>query len=190
MAKNSDVNYGLVASLPPATMDAVAGRLPGNGTAAEKVSGFVTSLLRDLATGGIFIPPDWAARVRAVLDPASPERITETVEKVAQRRGDCTVVEWVVDPTQVNFYREQADNNGLTLEQQVKAHLDYAFANGWLGTGAPEPFKILLTGEQYRRLQERFLKDIVTGADVMAEFDKTAPIEEEEDPVLASLRRQ
>jgi hypothetical protein len=77
------------------------------------------------------------------------------------------VVEWVVDPTQISFYAMQAENLGVSLAHQLKAHMDLAYSQGWFGQTAPDLFKLLLSQEQYRDLQKMFAKDIVTGADVM-----------------------
>ena len=101
-----------------------------------------------------------------------PEKIVEAVEKSAGRSWDSVRVEWVPDATHLAFYKQLADANGITLEHELKTLLDFAYSQGWFGMAAPDPFKILLTPEQFRTLQEMFGKDIPTGADVMEKIQQ------------------
>ena len=138
------------------------------------------------------IPPDLASRIQVAIDTLDPAAITEHVEKAVNRQGEAVVVNWVVDPTQIQFYQSLADNAGISLEQQLKSLLDYAFSQGWFNSAAPDPFKILLDAEQWRFLQKLFGKDLPTGEDVinrmLEESGTTFEPEGEEDLVLDSLR--
>lgn len=182
MAK-SNVSFGLGVNLT--VQEATA--LCGGQASPERLSVIATNLLRQLAGGGIMIPPEWAQRVDEAIHTAEPAAIVEHVEKAVGKQGDYTTVEWLVDPTQIGFYKMQADNAGISLAMQLKAHMDYGYGNGWLGQTAPEPFKILLTPEQYRELQQLFARDIVVGQDIMNALGGVLPAAAEDDLVLETL---
>lgn len=190
MAKsnNSVSIYGVLVSLAEAEASAIAERVAGPAQPGEKLNQVGTELMRGLAKGGVMIPPEWAVRISAAIGATDPASIVEAVEKSAGRCGEATRVEWIVDPTHIAFYQMQADNAGVSLNHQVKAHLDYAYEQGWLGGSAPDPFKLLLTAEQYRHLQQIFHKDNVTGADVIERLSAGATPEEEYDPIMESLK--
>jgi hypothetical protein len=184
MAKH-EVVYEISVKLSETEAAAISAR---GGT----LSATATTLLRDYARGGAVIPAEWAARIQAAIDTVEASAIVDHVEKSVGRHGESVVVEWVVDPTQIQFYREQAENAGMTLQQQLKAHMDYGYAQGWLGSTAPDPFKLLLTAEQYRWLRQLCEKDVVTGSDVIARLHQAGATpsfvtEDDEDLVLNAL---
>ena len=191
MAKNSNTNYGLVVSLSDVEANAITTAQPAGQTASDKLSIVAGGLLRDLAKGGAMVPPEHATRIEAAIGTTDPAAITAAVEQSVGRSGESTVVRWIVDPTQVQFYQSLADNNGVTLEQELKSLMDYAYGNGWFGMGAPDVFKILLDAGQYRELQKMFERDIVTGEDIMdrlrKEFRGTFAPEEEDALVFDAL---
>lgn len=190
MGKNN--NYGLVVGLSEAEANAITEHVSGPYTSTEGKLGVVaTGLLRDLVKGGVMIGPEWATRIETAIGTTEAQAIVEAVERVAGKIGEATIVPWIVDPTQLPFYQSLADNRDFTLAQQLKAVMDYAYEQGWFGMGAPDPFKILLTAEQWRALQQIFGKDIVTGQDVMdrlgtPEVGTFAP--EDGDLILDSLK--
>jgi hypothetical protein len=155
------------ASIVEADAVAIAGRVPGPQSVPEKLGQVAAGLLKDLAKGGVMIQPEWAARIESAIGTTEPASIAEHVEKAVGRQGEAYVVPWVVDPTQIAFYRQLAEANGISLAHELKTMMDHAYAQGWFGMSAPEPFKLLVAPEQYRALQQMFGKDIVTGADVM-----------------------
>lgn len=191
MARNNELVFMLTVPLSSVDANAITMRVEPGETAADKLSRVATSLLRDLAKGGVMLAPEWAGRVQAAIGTVDSETIATHVEKAVGRSGDSTRVEWIVDPTQIGFYMEQAENAGISLNQQLKAHLDYAYQNGWLGSSAPDPFKILLTKDQYKALQNLFAKDVVTGQDVIDRLGEAGALkaveDTEYDPVLESL---
>lgn len=180
-------NYAITVAIPE-TIAAQAG--------PEKLGEVASALLTMIGNGGFILPPEWAERLRSAIGTLTPQDVVERVERTAKRSGGNIIVEWVVDPSQIEFYRMQAESNGLTLEQQLKTLLDYAYSQGWFGSTAPDPFKLLLTESQYQILQRIFNKDIVTGADVMEALEvrqskaatpEDTRAEEEEDILLAAL---
>jgi hypothetical protein len=193
MGKNDGLYlYGVAVPLSVADANAIAAHVQDNGSIESKLSTVATGLLRDLAKGGIMIAPEWAERISTAIGTTDAPAIVAVVEKSVDRRGDATVVQWVVDPTQIAFYQQLADSNGVTLAHELKALMDYAYEQGWFGVAAPDAFKILLDAQQYRDLQQMFSKDIVTGQDVMARlnvaFDRAFAPEEGSDLVLDSLK--
>ena len=183
-------NYGLVVTLTDPEANAITESQPAGQTAAEKLSLVANGLLRDLAKGGAMLAPEWASRVEAAIGTTDAAAVVDAVERSANRSGDATVVSWVVDPTQINFYQMLADNAGISLNHQLKSLLDYAYSQGWFGSAAPDLFKLLLTQEQYRFLQQMFEKDIVTGFDVIEKLQvgsEASWAPPEDDVVLDSL---
>lgn len=191
MAKS--ISYGLTVSLTEADSNAITTQVSAGATAADKLSITAGQLLRDLARGGQMIPPEWASRIDAAIHTTDPGAVTEAVEKSAGRAGEATRVEWLVDPTQIAFYQMLADNAGVSLNHQLKTLLDFAYAQGWFGMSAPDPFKLLVSPEQWRYLQQVFEKDIVTGDDVVEKLRKVigSPAivsEDDDDLVMESLK--
>ena len=193
MAKNTSTSYGLVVSLSDSEANAITMAQPAGQSAADKLSLTAGSLLRDLAKGGVMIGPEWATRIEAAIETTDPSAIVDHVERSVRRKGDATRIEWVVDPTQVQYYQMLADNAGVSLEHELKSMLDFAYEQGWFGSAAPDAFKILLTPEQYRYLQGLFEKDIVTGADVIDQLKADAGrvlAPEENDFILDALKER
>lgn len=193
-------SLGIQVSLTDAEANAIAAAQPPGMSTHEQLGRCATIVLSELAKGAILIPADYAARVRQAIDTDSPIAVVEHVESAVNRQGEAVIVPWVVDPTQVQYYRELAENNGMTLERQLKAVMDYAFSEGWLGSGVPITHYIMLDSEQYRKLQDLFKKDVVNGEDVVnaavgnlqaIEFGAPpAPVDNSEptgDPVIDSL---
>jgi hypothetical protein len=149
-------------------------------------------LLRDLARGGVMLPPEWASRIDAAIHTTDAATIVKHVERSVGKSGEAVRVEWIVDPTQIQFYQHLADNASISLEMQLKALMDYAYSQGWFNTGAPEVFKLMLAPEQYRWLQQAFGKDVVTGQDVIDQLAKnmkvTFPPDMDDDLVLEALQ--
>lgn len=182
-------SYGLTVSLTDVDANAITLQVPTGQSASDKLSMAAGGLLRDLAKGGQMIPPEYAVRIQDAIGTTDPPTITTVVEKSVNRDGDAILIPWRVDPTQITFYRHQAENAGITLEQQLKAHMDLAYAQGWLGSSAPDAFKVLFTPEQWRFLQGLLEKDMPTGEDVIDLLRKAAGAAgEDEDPVMDSLR--
>lgn len=204
MAKTASATYGLAVTLTDSeanaiTMDRRVQDLGRGGpaplSASEKFAIVANAWLKDFAKGAIMIPAEWSERIRTAIGTEDPSAIVEQVEIAVGKSGDATRVEWHVDPTQIQFYQQLADNAGVTMNHQLKSLLDYAYSQGWFGSSAPDAFKILLDPEQYRRLQELFGKDIVTGADVMEQIEVIAhrPFEEslnDGDLVLDSISKE
>jgi hypothetical protein len=170
MAKQT-VNFAVV-GFTEAEAATIAAHVPGPASNIEKMSQVSASLLRDLLKGGTMVPGEWGSRIESAIGSLDPEKIVEAVEKSAGRSWDSVRVEWVPDATHLAFYKQLADANGITLEHELKTLLDFAYSQGWFGMAAPDPFKILLTPEQFRTLQEMFGKDIPTGADVMEKIQQ------------------
>jgi len=168
MAKNNV--YGLAVSLSEADVDGLNGMLAGPASLEQRMGYAAGELLRDFAKGGTIIPAAYMERIRAAIEPATAETITEHVERAAGRRGEASVFEWVVDPTQVTYYRDLAANHNVSFDHELKAIFDWAFEQGWIGRGAPEVRKLLFATEQCGVLQRHFGKEIVTGADFMREI--------------------
>ena len=178
MAKASK-SYAVVVTLSDADAAALG---------VEKVEVLANTCLRALAQGGVLVAPEWAERIKSAIGTTDAASITESVERCARRFGEARLVEWSVDPTQLAFYQQLADNAGVTLEHQLKSLLDYAYSQGWFGMGAPDPFKLWLSQDQYRALQQFFQKDIVTGQDVIERLGVSAVTQAESgDPLLDSL---
>ena len=194
MAKSGNTSYGLTVSLSDVEANAITAAQPAGQTASDKMSIVAGGLLRDLARGGAMIPPEYATRIEAAIEATDPAAITAAVEKSASKQGEATTVQWVVDPTHIQFYQSLADNNGVTLESELKTLLDFAYEQGWFGMSAPEVNKILLDAGQYKELQQMFSKDIVTGEDVMErlrkEFRGVFAPEEDDDLVMDSLEKK
>lgn len=193
MAKTT-TNYGLAVALSEADAGNIAEHIQGQGSVESKLSGAATGLLRDLAKGGVMVPSEWAARIESAIGTTDPAAIVEHVERAAGRSGDATRVEWIVDPTQLQFYKHLADNAGVSLEHQLKSLLDYAYSQGWFGMAAPDVHKLLVTPEQYRWLQQVFEQDIVTGEEVIERLHKAGVnpavvAEDDDDLVLDSLTK-
>lgn len=196
MNRISSTNYGLMVNLTDPEANAITTKVESGESAVEKLSGVAAGLLRDLAHGGTMIAPEWADRIQAAIGTNDPSAIVSHVEKAVNRQGEAVVVNWVVDPTHIAFYKSMADNAGISLDLQLKSLMDYAYAQGVFNMAAPDPFKLLLTHEQYRTLQEMFAKDVVTGQDVInllrssMRSKPTAAPPEEEDFVLDALTRE
>jgi hypothetical protein len=190
MSKTTNVSFGISVALSEAEASKIAQSVPGDAPVADKIGAVGGGLLRDLAKGGVMIPREWADRIDAAIDTLEPSRIVESVEKSVNKVGESTSVQWVVDPTQITYYQHLADNAGISLERQLKSVMDFAYEQGWFGMNTPDANKIFLSAEEYRRLQELFGKDVVTGADVISRLqgEFAPPAESEEDPIMASLR--
>lgn len=158
------------------------------------IAALFSRMVAVLARGGVLLDPEWVERIQTAIGTTDVPAIVEAVEKSVGRQGEAVVVPWIVDPTQVAFYQGLADNQGITLAHQLKTVMDFAYANGWLGYGAPDAHKILLTPEQFRFLQGLFQKDIPTGEDVINALqtgDGAAFVQgEEEDALLGSLTEE
>lgn len=194
MAKDSNVNYGITVRLSEADVNAISEGVRGQAAPAEKLGAVASGLLRDLARGGVMIEPDWASRIESAVGSTEQSVIVEAVEKSVNRRGEDTIVEWEVDPTQIAWYKQLADNvppMGISLNQQCKSIMDWAYSQGYFGQNAPDPYKILLEPEQWQYLQKLLAKDIPTGYDVIALLSgerKPEVIEEEDDLVMDALK--
>lgn len=169
--------------------EAAAEHVKDDGSILEKLSVIAGRAIKAVARGGFIITEEWAERIKTAIGTADGSVIAEHVEKAVGRRGDCHVVEWVVDPTQVTFYRMQAENSGKSLDHHLKSMMDFAYEQGWLGSTAPEAFKLLLAPEEYAELQSLFKKDIVTGHDVVSMVRKVMTTEEDS-LVLDSLMEE
>ncbi len=165
MGKN--LTFGLAVTISEADANAIVRAVPGAGSNEQKLGTIAAGLLKDLAGGGCMIRPEYAQRIETVIGKADDVAIVEHVERAVNKDGETTLVEWRVDPTQIAFYQMLADNNNCSLEQELKSVMDLAYDQGWLGSAAPDVFKILLTQDQFRVLQQRFAKDLPTGEDVM-----------------------
>ena len=161
------VSFGSTLSLEESQALTIAKCVSGDAPVADKLSAVASGLLGDLAKGGVMIPGEWARRIESAIGTTDAQEIVDRVEQASGRSGESPRIEWIPDPTWLGFLQGQADNAGITLSHQLKAHLDFALYNGWLGTSAPEPFKLLLSQEDYRELQQLLKKDNVTGFDVM-----------------------
>lgn len=184
------MTFGLTVSLNDKDTSAITAAIPGERTPTDKINTVAAGLLRDLARGGVMIPNDYAERIQAAINTAEPAEIASAVEKSVGKSGESTRVEWIVDPTQISFYQSQADNAGITLNHQLKSHMDWFFLQGGLGSSAPDPFKILLTAEQWKELQRRFGKDIPTGEDVMEALGANSVVFSDEDLMLDPLKEE
>lgn len=184
-------SYGLLVPLTEEGAAKIAQQIPGNATLLGKLEATAEVLMNDLAKGGVMIPPEWADRVEAALGTTDVPAIVEAIEKGVGKRGDATVVEWVVDPTQIQYYEGLAANHDLSLQRQLKATMDWGFTHGWVGAGVPEVNMLLVSPDQYRYLQQMFEKDIVTGTDLVEALRHQAGspriVSEEDDPVIEAL---
>lgn len=166
-------NYGVTVRLNPEHADLIAEHIESEAPLPEKLGATASGLLTDLAKGGIMIPPDYADRIRKSTGQLDAVDITERCEGSVGMRGDASLVTWAPDPMWVGYLQNLADNQGLTLNQQVKSVLDHAFEQGWLGTAAPDPWKLLFTKEQHRWLSDALGKgDCLTGLDVIEFVEK------------------
>lgn len=194
MSRGSDKQtYGVAVSIKGREADAIIQAVPGQSSLEAKLGSTASGLLADLANGGAMVPPEWAERIQAAIGTTDPAAIVAAVERSQKRRGDATAVEWIVDPTQINFFQQMADSSGITLAHQLKSIIDYAVMQGWLAGGAPDPYKLLVSQEQYRWLQSLFEKDIVTGDDVIEKLRRSGNIpavvsEDDDDLVMNSLK--
>ena len=191
MGKSRNFNYAIMVNVTEDEAVALQDRVPESASTVHAMATLATEYLRGLAAGGAFLPPEWAQRARAAIGSVDPAAVISAVERSVRRDGEATRVEWIVDPTQIQFYRGLADNAGVSLEHELKTLLDYAYEQGWFGWAAPDVFKLLLTAPQYRYLQQVFEKDIVTGDDVMQRLHQLvgtpAIVREEDDPIMESL---
>ena len=188
----TDVAFGLSVALNAADAKAIDARVPSNRPLTDKLGEIAGGLLTDLARGGTMIPPEWASRIESAIGSTDPAAIVDHVEKSVNRAGASTRIEWIPDPTQIAWYQPLADNAGITLEMQLKSIMDFAYEQGYFGQNAPDPFKVLLSPEQYRILQKMFGRDIVTGEDIMDVLQKDVhaeigPADEEDDLIMESL---
>jgi hypothetical protein len=161
-----------VVTLTDAEANSITIAQPAGTSAMDKLSISAGSLLRDLAHGGTMIGPEWTTRIETALGTVEAAAVVKAVETSMNRDGDAVIVPWRIDPTQVAFYQGVADSNGVSLESHVKSVFDYGFEQGWVSQAAPEVFKILLTSEQFRQLQQMFEKDSPTGQDVIDRLEK------------------
>jgi len=159
--------YGIIVQLEDGHAETIAENITSLAPLPDKLGIAASGLLTDLAKGGIMIPSDYAQRIRAATGQLDAVDITERAERTVGMKGDAVVVDWTPDPMWVGYLQNLADNQGLTLRQQVKTVMNHAFEQGWLGQGAPDPFKILLTKEQYEWLEKALNKPDVTGADII-----------------------
>lgn len=184
MAKNN--TFAILVNLSDADAGAIGAASDPSQALEINLGRAATGLLRDYARKGVMIPPEYADRIETAIGNTEPASITEHVEASVKRRGEATVVEWIIDPTQILFFQELANSRGFSLENQLKSAMDYAYMQGWFNQNTPDPYKILLTQEQYRQLQNMFDQDIVTGYDVMQRLEQTAVAEF--DPLMDSLK--
>ncbi len=196
MAKSTTsaaVSYSVVVNLSTTEMDTIMdGKLGAHPE--DKLSRVANGLVRDLAAGGCMLPSEWAGRIEQAIGTTDPASIVEAVEKSVHKSGEATCVQWVVDPTQIAFYKGLADNvppNGITLEHQLKSLMDHAFSQGWFNSAAPDVFKILLTPEQFRELQQICGKDLPTGLDVIERLQGSgAAWDHDDDLVLGPVGKE
>ena len=191
MAKSID--FAVAVKLSEQEANAIAANTNYQGALHDKLGQVGSALMRDFSRGGIMIPPDYASRIRSAINTDSPSIITEHVEESVNKQGEATIVKWVVDPTQIQFYQHLALNAGKTLEQQLKSIMDYAYSQGWFGMGATEVFQLQFTAEQHQWLQKLFGKDIVLGDDVLQKLYQAAggvTATDENDLVMESLREK
>lgn len=159
--------FGLTVQLNSEHADLIADNIAGEAPLPIKLEGVASGLLSDLAKGGIMIPPAYAERIRTATGQLDAVDITERCERTVGMKGDGPVVDWTPDPMWVGYLQSLADNQGITLRRQVETVMNHAFEQGWFGSAAPDPFKLLLTKEQYELLEKALGKPDVTGQDII-----------------------
>ena len=188
------INYGVTVAIEERLAGVIASNVAGQATTAEKLGAVASGLLADLASGGVMLAPEWAKRVEASVGSLDPQAIVAKVEAAAGRLGEAMVVTWVLDPVWQGWLLQQCEVWGITIEQCLKSHQDHMLIQGHLGSSAPDPFKLLLSQEQYRWLQQRLKKDLITGNDViecLQDEDSAAfagQVEQETDLLIESLK--
>jgi hypothetical protein len=138
----------------------------GQDSVVDAIAAAATRLVNEELAGGIMLPAAMAERIRKALPDATPAAIVSAVERQASRDGDTTVVELRIDPVWLGHLRECAERAGVSLERHLRVTLDWALAQGWLGTVAQEPHKVLLTKEQYDAIAMVLGKADFTGDDL------------------------
>jgi hypothetical protein len=138
----------------------------------RKLGGIATSLLCDLAGGGLVVPPEVMSRITAMTgEITSAKQLIPFIEKGVNLDDGSPCGKWRMDPTYMPYWEEVAAANGITVHQMIQSLCDYFVDSGWLNgsviPGAEELIRIRLTPEQYKSLQETLGKDHVTGADIM-----------------------
>ena len=159
--------YGLTVQLDGSDADAIADNIAGEAPLPIKLEGVASKLLSDYAKGGIMITPAYADRIQTAVGHLDVVDITERCERTVGMKGEAQVVDWTPDPMWVGYLQNLADNQGITLRRQVETVMNHAFEQGWFGSAAPDPWKILLTKEQYEYLEKTLGKKDVTGEDII-----------------------
>jgi hypothetical protein len=159
--------YGLTVQLDGASADLIADNIAGDAPLPIKLEGVASGLLSDLAKGGIMIPPAYADRIRTATGQLDAVDITERCEGTVGMKGESHGVNWWPDPMWEGYLQNLADNQGITLHRQVETVMNHAFEQGWFGSAAPDPWKLLLTKEQYEWLEKTVGKQNVNGQDLI-----------------------
>lgn len=151
-------------------MDAIAGSVPGEGSAGHKTAQVALGLLEQIAEGGMMLPPLIVAKMRESLgkDPELTD-ILDQFEKGVGRRGGQLSITISLDPVHEQTLREAAKfNNFATPELYMQNLWDTFWDNGWVHDTIPAPVCVRMTPQDFSDLQDLLGKGFSNGTELVA----------------------
>lgn len=149
--------------IPQDVIDAYDGDL-------DKVRKTGIDAARNLANGGILIPPPLASRLEAV-GLTDPQRIVEMAERGLGKRRDASYVEVRIDRAIMPSLEQVAKLAGVSVDRLVSDAISYGLSQGWVYHLRKEWITLRATPEDIRRIAEAMgVKDSEVDGKAIAEF--------------------
>ncbi len=148
-------------------MSAIGNGVGVDAPMAKKVQMVAQSLVKDMANGGIMLPPEAVDRIEAAINDVATERIVESVEQSVNRSGKNVVLKLSIDPGWYPTLKEASESQGRPVEDLMQECIGHAFHNGWLYALPADPPPLWINRDEYEFLKKVIGSDPVFGCDVV-----------------------
>ena len=137
------------------------------------LASLATTTLTQLAEGGAMIDPLTARHIeQAVGRFDNPMDLIPLIEKGAGKDGSNTVIPLKLDPVNMPYWENLAEQQGVTVEAMFQNAIDHIIDQDWLYVIEPQPRKLRVTEDDYKQIAAVIGKPNPSGCDI-AEFIKS-----------------
>ncbi len=159
-------NYSLLIGLQPEQVAKIEKAIPEETSTENRLARVATSLLMDLATGGIMLSPAEVKHIREALPDPTGDNIVEAVERGVNRRRGHYVAEWEIDPVYLPYLQEIAQSRGRTIEWLIQEGMSWVMDKGWLYDFVADAAPLKMSETDHAEVAAILGKPHFTGTDV------------------------
>lgn len=139
----------------------------GDEPPSAKISEVATDLIRNLADGGLMLPREAVDRIEIAINSIRPERIVESVETSANRKGERILLTYEIDPGNYPSLKEASESQGRPVEALMQECMAWQWVQGNLYAVPAEPPPLIITREDQEFLKKTLGVQTVFGTDVV-----------------------